>query len=100
MFGGSETGEDDMPRTVPYIVIIIDEVADLMASAGKEVEPEIARLTAKARAAGIHVILATQRPDTKVITGTIKSNIPGRIAFKTASAIDSRTILDATGETL
>ncbi len=97
MFGGNETGEDDMPRTVPYIVIIIDEVADLMASAGKEVEPEIARLTAKARAAGIHVILATQRPDTKVITGTIKSNIPGRIAFKTASAIDSRTILDATG---
>ena len=97
MFGGDETGNDDMPRTVPYIVIIIDEVADLMASAGKEVEPEIARLTAKARAAGIHVILATQRPDTKVITGTIKSNIPGRIAFKTASSIDSRTILDATG---
>ena len=97
MFGGAETGTDDMPRTVPYIVIIIDEVADLMASAGKEVEPEIARLTAKARAAGIHVILATQRPDTKVITGTIKSNIPGRIAFKTASSIDSRTILDATG---
>jgi S-DNA-T family DNA segregation ATPase FtsK/SpoIIIE len=97
MFGGAETGSDDMPRTVPYIVIIIDEVADLMASAGKEVEPEIARLTAKARAAGIHVILATQRPDTKVITGTIKSNIPGRIAFKTASSIDSRTILDATG---
>ena len=97
MFGGEESGTDDMPRTVPYIVIIIDEVADLMASAGKEVEPEIARLTAKARAAGIHVILATQRPDTKVITGTIKSNIPGRIAFKTASSIDSRTILDATG---
>lgn len=97
MFGGEDSGTDDMPRTVPYIVIIIDEVADLMASAGKEVEPEIARLTAKARAAGIHVILATQRPDTKVITGTIKSNIPGRIAFKTASAIDSRTILDATG---
>ena len=97
MFGGEDTGDDDMPRTVPYIVIIIDEVADLMASAGKEVEPEIARLTAKARAAGIHVILATQRPDTKVITGTIKSNIPGRIAFKTASSIDSRTILDATG---
>jgi S-DNA-T family DNA segregation ATPase FtsK/SpoIIIE len=97
MFGEDESGDDDMPRTVPYIVIIIDEVADLMASAGKEVEPEIARLTAKARAAGIHVILATQRPDTKVITGTIKSNIPGRIAFKTSSSIDSRTILDATG---
>ena len=97
MFSGEEAGDDDMPRTVPYIVIIIDEVADLMASAGKEVEPEIAKLTAKARAAGIHVILATQRPDTKVITGTIKSNIPGRIAFKTASSIDSRTILDATG---
>lgn len=97
MFGGEDTGSDDMPRTVPYIVIIIDEVADLMASAGKEVEPEIARLTAKARAAGIHVILATQRPDTKTITGTIKSNIPGRIAFKTSSSIDSRTILDATG---
>ncbi len=97
MFGEDETGDDEMPRTVPYIVIIIDEVADLMASAGKEVEPEIARLTAKARAAGIHVILATQRPDTKVITGTIKSNIPGRIAFKTSSSIDSRTILDATG---
>ena len=97
MFGEDEAGDDDMPRTVPYIVIIIDEVADLMASAGKEVEPEIARLTAKARAAGIHVILATQRPDTKVITGTIKSNIPGRIAFKTSSSIDSRTILDATG---
>ncbi|MBR3922120.1 MAG: DNA translocase FtsK 4TM domain-containing protein, partial [Kiritimatiellae bacterium] len=97
MFGGADTGADDMPRTVPYIVIIIDEVADLMASAGKEVEPEIARLTAKARAAGIHVILATQRPDTKTITGTIKSNLPGRIAFKTSSSIDSRTILDATG---
>lgn len=97
MFGGEDTGSDDMPRTVPYIIIIIDEVADLMASAGKEVEPEIARLTAKARAAGIHVILATQRPDTKTITGTIKSNIPGRIAFKTSSSIDSRTILDATG---
>ena len=97
MFGGADTGADDMPRTVSYIVIIIDEVADLMASAGKEVEPEIARLTAKARAAGIHVILATQRPDTKTITGTIKSNIPGRIAFKTSSSIDSRTILDATG---
>ena len=98
MFGGEEQlGDKDMPRTIPYIVIIIDEVADIMQAAGKEVEPVIARLTALARATGIHLILATQRPDTKVITGTIKSNIPGRIAFKTSSAIDSRTILDAQG---
>ena len=98
MFGGEEQlGDKDMPRTIPYIVIIIDEVADIMQAAGKEVEPVIARLTALARATGIHLILATQRPDTKVITGTIKSNIPGRIAFKTSSSIDSRTILDAQG---
>lgn len=93
----AQQDDPDNPRTVPYIVIIIDEVADLMATAGRDVEPLIARLTAKARAAGIHLILATQRPDTKVITGTIKSNIPGRIAFKTSQGIDSRTILDATG---
>ena len=98
MFGGEEQlGDKDIPRTIPYIVIIIDEVADIMQAAGKEVEPVIARLTALARATGIHLILATQRPDTKVITGTIKSNIPGRIAFKTSSSIDSRTILDAQG---
>ncbi|MGN0851916.1 MAG: DNA translocase FtsK 4TM domain-containing protein [Kiritimatiellia bacterium] len=97
-FGGEEALSDpDMPRTLPYIVIVIDEVADIMQSAQKEVEPLISRLTALARATGIHLILATQRPDTKVITGTIKSNIPGRIAFKTSSAIDSRTILDAPG---
>ncbi len=89
--------QSDMPRTVPYIVIIIDEVADLMASNGKQVTPDIARLTAKARAAGIHLILATQRPDAKIITGTIKANIPGRVAFKTSQAIDSRTILDESG---
>ena len=86
-----------MPPTVPYIVIIIDEVADLMSECAKEVVPGISRLTAKARAAGIHLILATQRPDTQVITGTIKANIPGRVAFKTSQAIDSRTILDAQG---
>ncbi|MBO7721687.1 MAG: DNA translocase FtsK 4TM domain-containing protein [Kiritimatiellae bacterium] len=97
MFGDDAAVGSDMPRTVPYIVIIIDEVADLMSSNGKEVTPDIARLTAKARAAGIHLILATQRPDAKVITGTIKANIPGRVAFKTATAIDSRTILDDTG---
>jgi len=95
--GGDEPVGGDMPATIPYIVIVIDEVADIMQAAQKEVEPVIARLTALARATGIHLILATQRPDTKVITGTIKSNIPGRIAFKTSSSIDSRTILDATG---
>jgi S-DNA-T family DNA segregation ATPase FtsK/SpoIIIE len=99
MLGGGDelVGDPDTPPTVPYIVIIIDEVADIMQAAGKDVEPVIARLTALARATGIHLILATQRPDTKVITGTIKSNIPGRIAFKTSSSIDSRTILDAQG---
>ena len=97
MFGDDTPVGSEMPRTVPYIVIIIDEVADLMAAAAKVVTPNIARLTAKARAAGIHVILATQRPDAKVITGTIKANIPGRVAFKTATGIDSRTILDEGG---
>ncbi|MBE6381978.1 MAG: DNA translocase FtsK [Lentisphaerae bacterium] len=95
VFGSEE--QDGIPDTVPYIVIIIDEVADLMSTSAKEVTPDISRLTAKARAAGIHLILATQRPDAKVITGTIKANIPGRVAFKTAQSIDSRTILDATG---
>ena len=97
MFGGDAAVGSEMPKTVPYIIIIIDEVADLMSSNGKEVTPDIARLTAKARAAGIHLILATQRPDAKIITGTIKANIPGRVAFKTATSIDSRTILDDGG---
>ena len=97
MFGADTAVGSDMPKTVPYIVIIIDEVADLMAAAGEEVTPDISRLTAKARAAGIHLILATQRPDAKIITGTIKANIPGRVAFKTSQAIDSRTILDEAG---
>ena len=97
MFGADEAVNSDMPRTVPYIVIIIDEVADLMSQCSKEVTPDISRLTAKARAAGIHLILATQRPDAKIITGTIKANIPGRVAFKTSSSVDSRTILDDTG---
>ena len=97
MFGGDTEVGGDMPKTVPYIVIIIDEAADLIGQCGKEVNPDIQRITQKARAAGIHLILATQRPDAKIITGTIKANIPGRVAFKTSSSVDSRTILDETG---
>ena len=84
-------------RFLPYIVAIVDEFADLIATSGKEIELPISRIAAKARAVGIHMILATQRPDTKVITGTIKSNFPSRIAFKVMSQIDSRTILDISG---
>ena len=97
MFGNDSELNSDMPKTVPYIVIIIDEAADLIGQCGKEVNPNIQRITQKARAAGIHIILATQRPDAKIITGTIKANIPGRVAFKTSQAIDSRTILDESG---
>ena len=82
---------------MPYIVLVIDEFADLIMTAGKEVELPLARLAQLARAVGIHLIVATQRPSTNIITGTIKANFPARIAFRVASMIDSRTILDSPG---
>ncbi|AXK71797.1 DNA translocase FtsK [Lysobacter sp. TY2-98] len=98
----AEAGEAPRPlEPLPYIVVFIDEFADMMMIVGKKVEELIARLAQKARAAGIHLILATQRPSVDVITGLIKANIPTRIAFQVSSKIDSRTILDQSGaETL
>jgi S-DNA-T family DNA segregation ATPase FtsK/SpoIIIE len=84
-------------RFLPFIVLIIDELADLMMTAGKEVETPIARLAQLSRAIGIHLIVATQRPSVNVITGIIKANFPARLSFKVTSKIDSRTILDTSG---
>lgn len=89
--------DDPKHKFLPYVVVVVDEFADLMMTAGKEVEMPIARLAQKARAVGIHVIIATQRPAANIITGNIKTNFPGRIAFKVSQLVDSRVILDTSG---
>jgi len=96
-FIGRKLNPEKGHRYLPYIVVLIDEFADLIMTAGKEVEHPIARIAQLARAVGIHLIVATQRPSVNVITGMIKANFPARIAFRVLSKIDSRTILDASG---
>jgi len=94
---GSEDEEAQIPKKLPYIVIVIDELADLMMTAAKEIEAYIVRLAQKSRAIGIHIVLATQRPQATVVTGLIKSNMPTRVGFRVAARLDSRIVLDQNG---
>src|SRR6185503_917955 len=90
-------GKEDMPESMPYIVIVLDELADIMQTYPRELEAGVVRLAQMSRAVGIHLVLSTQRPSVNVITGLIKANVPTRMALQVASQIDSRTILDAAG---
>jgi S-DNA-T family DNA segregation ATPase FtsK/SpoIIIE len=94
---GTDREKAMVPTRLPYIVIIIDELADLMMTAAKEVEHHLSRLAQKSRAVGIHIIVSTQRPEVRVVTGLIKSNLPSRICFRVASRMDSRIVLDQNG---
>src|SRR5438128_12558776 len=96
-FTARKLNSEKRHQYLPFIVLVIDEFADMIMTAGKEIEMPIARLAQLARAVGIHLIIATQRPSVNIITGTIKANFPSRIAFKVSSKIDSRTILDTGG---
>lgn len=93
----SDAERERIPKHLPFVVIFIDELADLMMTSGKEVEHHLSRLAQKSRAVGIHIIVATQRPEVKVVTGLIKSNLPSRICFRVASRMDSRIVLDQNG---